>query len=668
MAPRKKFGHKQSKLILLILTGSLCAAPAWSNSDTVLNEIDRLIRLRDYDQAVNHLQPLAQQGRREALYRLASLHRSGKGVERNLVKATELYQRAAAAGHADAQYSLALLIAKSNDSPSSRSEARQWLQRAAIQGHARAAEKLEQFETIPRVAARKISRDDVFNAIRHNDEILINSLIAGGANLDLSDRQGNSTLIAALRAGWPRLAQTLIDNTQQHAQANAMGSLPLHVAATRGYPDIVVALLARKVDIDAVDARGDSALMLAIKSKNSDIARLLLERGADYRLLNQKNKSAVDLAYADNNPASRALFEARGIKPVAVAARPVSSDLEAFRQSVKNQGARYAGWPLLNIAIEIGDDSITQQLLSNKADLGDTDPDGNTALHVASRKGDLANLKRLIAAAAGVNAVNNRQETPLYLAVQADSLRSVSLLLKSGADPSIETALGSTPLEAAITSDRIKIARVLLGAKTSYAGIHRVLLQAIHSGMQDLSYELIKRDSELGLLDENKRSALWHAADRGLKRTAENLIASGKIDLNQLDINGHGALAQAIKNGHDEVARLLVKWGADLHVRTTEGNTLLMLAVLARDPANVALLLQRKVEVNAQDKVGDTALMMAAASGNTSIIEMLIQAGADMQLRNGEELNAYQVALNAGHQQAAQLIHDKSNLVFKIFN
>jgi len=47
---------------------------------------------------------------------------------------------------------------------------------------------------------------------------------------------------------------------------------------------------------------------------------------------------------------------------------------------------------------------------------------------------------------------------------------------------------------------------------------------------------------------------------------------------------------------------------------------------------------------------------------------MLINAGADSQLRNKEDLNAFQIATNAGHQQTAEFIHDRSNFVFKLFN
>ncbi len=656
------------KYILVILTSLLLSAPAWSNSDPELDEIEMMIRLRDYRQAASLLGPLAQQGNHEAQYRLAGLYRSGKGVRRNLEKATELYHEAASANHADAQFSLALLIEKSNDSPSSRSAARKWYKQSAAQGHQQATKKLEQFQDISEAVEQDIDREDIFNAIRHNDQILIYSLIAGGANLDLRDRQGNTTVMAALRAGWPQMAAILIDNTQQFDQPNSLGNRPLNVASARGYKDIATVLLDKKVDIDQTDMRGDSALMLAVKNKNIEIAELLLKRGANHGLINKKEKSAVDLAYADDNPAARALFASYGLRPAVVAKKPVTNDLNEFKKSVRQHGERYAGWPLLNISIELGDRSITKQLLAQKPGLAATDPEGNTAAHVAARKGDTETLRQLIAQRADINAINSRNETALYLAVESGSLKSVSLLLKNRADPSIETSLGKTSLELAIDKNQLKAARLLLKTKTSYAGIHRVLLQAIQIGMEGLSYDLIKRDNQLGLLDDKGRSALWYSASKGLARTSEILIASKKIDINQTDVNGYSAMAEAVKNGHDKVVRMLLKWKAGLTGQTSEGNTLLMLAVLSEKPGNVKLLLKRRVDVNAQNNVGDTALMLAAGTAQERIIDMLIISGADMQLRNKEDLNAYQIAINSDHQDVARIIHDKSNFVFKLFN
>jgi ankyrin repeat protein len=241
-------------------------------------------------------------------------------------------------------------------------------------------------------------------------------------------------------------------------------------------------------------------------------------------------------------------------------------------------------------------------------------------------------------------------------------------LLQNRADPSIKTGLEMTALELAVETRQLKIGEALLKARKSYPGIHRVLLQAIEKKMERLSYVLIKRDKELGSLDDKGRSALWHSASKGLLRTTENLLASKKIDLDQADVNGYSAVAQAIKNGHVKVTRLLVKWRADLTAQTNEGNTLLMLAVLSEKPEIVQLLLQRNIDVNVQDEVGETALMMAAGTGQDQVIEMLINAGADMQLRSKEELNAYQIAQNAGYPDAAEFIREKSNFVFKLFN
>jgi ankyrin repeat protein len=675
MAPPDQDIVMRMKPVLLILSCLFISAPAWGNLEQSLDEIEKLIRLRDYSEAVNRLKPLAEKGDPEAQYRLAGLYRAGKGVSKDLDKATELYHVSAQTGHADAQYAFAQIIEKSNDSPSALNEARRWYKKSAAQGNERAIVKLEQLQESPDVSAKTLSRKDIFNAIQHNDEALINSLISSGVDLNLSDRQGNSTVMAALLAGWPRLAETLIPHTKHLGQANILGNRPLHVASTRGYENIVMSLLVREVDINQTDSRGDTALVLAVKNKNAEIAALLLDQGADYSLTNKKKQSAVDFAYAGDNPANKALFASYGIKPRVVTRKKAPNSLDTFKTSVAKHGARYTGWPLLSIAIELGEIPISNQLITQKPDLNAPDPDGNRAVHVAARKGDFVTLKQLVLHGANVNAVNNRNETALYLAVESTSLKCVKLLLKNKADPSIATKLKVTPLEAAIRNDQSKIALALLNTKTGYPGIHRVLLLAIQKNMDNLSYTLIKLDKQLDSVDDKKRSVLWHSADQGLAKTTAQLIVSKKIDVNRKDINGYSALAQAVKRGHFEIVRLLSDHRADLATRTDEGNTLLMLAVLSKSPEIVEFLLTRSfdinapdIDINAQDKVGETALMLAAATGQDRIIEMLINAGADSQLRNKEDLNAFQIATNAGHQQTARFIHDRSNFVFKLFN
>ena len=90
--------------------------------------------------------------------------------------------------------------------------------------------------------------------------------------------------------------------------------------------------------------------------------------------------------------------------------------------------------------------------------------------------------------------------------------------------------------------------------------------------------------------------------------------------------------------------------------------------VLAKNAAIVELLLAGASDINAQDHVGDTALMLAAGSAQNDIVEMLIEAGTDLQLRNKEDLNAFQIANNSGHEETAEIIRERSNFVFKLFN
>jgi ankyrin repeat protein len=638
------------KYFLPILIGLFLSAPAWSNLDQSMDEIEKLIRLRDYPQAVRRLESLAATGNSEAQYRLASLYRAGKGVSKDLGKATELHHQSALAGYAAAQYSLGQLTQKADSSPESLNEAIAWYRKAAAQGHQLAVLKLKLLEEYIAVMESGLSRAEIFSAIERNDVILINSWIKKGVNLDLIDYLGNSTVMAALLAGWPPLANTLLDHSTHPAQINALGFRPMHVATIRGYKTIAIALLDKGVDIDQTDARGNTVLMLAAKNRQTDMLELLLDRGANYGITDRKKQSAIDFVFAADYPTGQALLASYGIGPgtkgpgtagprvIAEVSGPTR--LDQFKASVAQHGSRYTEWPLLNIAIELGDIPVTEQIIVEGPALEATDPDGNSAVHVAARKGDSVTLGQLVVHGANINAINARNETALYLAVDSNCLKCVNLLLENKADLSIESKLETTPLEVAIINDQTKIARALLKTKTSYAGIHRALILAVQKDMEGMSNALIKRDSQLGSLDAKKRSVLWHSADRGLTKTSALLIDSGKIDINGKDSNGYGALAQAVKKGHIAIVRLLIDNGADVTMLTNAANTSLMLAVLSENSDIVELLLTRASDVNAQDEVGDTALMLAAGTGQSDVVEMLIKAGADLQLRNKEDLNA----------------------------
>ena len=408
--------------------------------------------------------------------------------------------------------------------------------------------------------------------------------------------------------------------------------------------------------------------MLALKNRRTEIAQLLLEQGARYDIVNKKGQSAVDLAYAADNPQGRALLAGLGIKPDAKKALRGADSVATLKARVARQGGRYSGWPLLNIAIELGEEASVKQLLAGKADTGASDPDGNNALHVAARSGDAVNLRRVLNAGVDVNAVNRKRETALYLAAEAACLDCVKLLLEHHANPAIATRLEITPLEVAVRKSQARIAHQLLQPRVRYTGIHRVLQLAVDKRLESLALSLIKLDPELTRLDDMERTVLWHCADQGLASAVHALVETGAFDLNLADSAGYTPLAQATYRGHVDTARILIRRGASTATLTRQNNSLLMLAALSGKIRLVSDLLVKGQEINWQNDSGETALMIAAARGNQQTVELLIAAGADLQLRNREQLSAYQIAMNSGHQQVAETIRANTSVLLRIFD
>lgn len=82
--------------------------------------------------------PLVEEGYAPAIYQMGSAFENGFGVERDYLKARELYLEAARQGNADAEFALSVLYAEGLGVVQDYQQAYEWLQRAARQGQDRA--------------------------------------------------------------------------------------------------------------------------------------------------------------------------------------------------------------------------------------------------------------------------------------------------------------------------------------------------------------------------------------------------------------------------------------------------------------------------------------------------------------------------------------------------
>jgi hypothetical protein len=88
---------------------------------------------------------------------------------------------------------------------------------------------------------------------------------------------------------------------------------------------------------------------------------------------------------------------------------------------------------------------------------------------------------------------------------------------------------------------------------------------------------------------------------------------------------------------------LMLDIGADLNIRSSEGETPLQLAIIGKDPGIVHLLVERGADVNAQGSRGSTPLATALINDCSEIAQYLLDHGADPDIRDDQGISARQI-------------------------
>jgi ankyrin repeat protein len=120
------------------------------------------------------------------------------------------------------------------------------------------------------------------------------------------------------------------------------------------------------------------------------------------------------------------------------------------------------------------------------------------------------------------------------------------------------------------------------------------------------------------------------------------------------DKNGYTPLHWAAKNGHADVAKLLLANKAESNAKTNIGWTPLHEASEGGHKDLVELLLVNKANVNEKTYRGYTALHFAASKGFMDVAELLLAHGADVNAKCNLGFTPLQTAM--GHKDVAELL------------
>jgi len=182
-------------------------------------------------------------------------------------------------------------------------------------------------------------------------------------------------------------------------------------------------------------------------------------------------------------------------------------------------------------------------------------------------------------------------------------------------------------------------------------------IKDLPTSLEEIYPDMIKRlrnqPCSRGVLAE--RVLIWLAyAEQPLAPIG---AAAGGLDRAALPSVKSRALLEASKNGHYEVAKLLLDRGAG-HDSDAEGMTPLHHAAHSSHLEITRLLVRERANIDAIDQKGRSPLCLASEGGNTAIIRLLVEMGAEIDSIDTSGRTALDQAAENGHPEVLRyLIH-----------
>ena len=363
-----------------------------------------------------------------------------------------------------------------------------------------------------------------------------------------------------------------------------------------------------------------NALIAAIRMDQTDAALVLLDNGAS---VGQFQRYTLQ---------SSALLEALKKQNRAV----VNEILEA------NVDTRFC----MEAAGVWGDMSVVKDLIFMGADM-DSGHD-TTALIAAIKAREKYLVKLLLENGASISGrAEYSNTTPLTAAVENQDDEMIQLLISVGADPADKNAFLSAIKKNRIIFNKLVQAFSLRypNGKFRFGGI--VLIEAVKRRDNELLKTML--DAKFDVKDfakvkDSKMTALGFAISDGKlmnEKLSILLELINRSDLNriirrlgdyEIDKKPKTALIIAVESRNEQIVKLLLENGADLHLPARLGlkRTALQQACEIGSYKMVKLLLEHNANANEEPAYsgGATALQLAAISGSIKIVELLLSHGA----------------------------------------
>ena len=462
------------------------------------------------------------------------------------------------------------------------------------------------------------------SAIKAGNRAAALALLQQKANVNVADANGATPLHYAAYQEDTDLVDRLLKAGAKPSVANQFGSTPLSEAAAVGNAAIIMLLLRAGADANSRNPEGQTALMAVARTGRIEAARALLDAGADVNAVEQwGGQSALMWAAAQKQPAMVRLLIDRGAK---VDVRGTSRDWERRTTAEPRPKDLHRG--------------------------------GFSPLLYAAREGCLECARHLLQGGADINLTDSDRTTPLVLALLNMRFDTAAYLISFGADVDTWDLYGRSPLYVAVDMSTLPRG----GRPDIPSTDDTTALQVIRM--------LLDRDANPNLQLKVRppyRNVIFD-------RSGDNIVLT----------RGATPLLRASKAGDNpEVMRLLLDNGALVDLPNSGGITPLMAAAGMGHVTNatrgrfnteedslaaIPLLLKAGAAINARATDGQTALHSAAQKGWNKVITLLAENGADLSIKDNRGFTALDHArgITGGRGQATSANPETAALLEKL--
>lgn len=476
-------------------------------------------------------------------------------------------------------------------------------------------------------------------AARNLDTEMMDILLENGADLEYKTGFSRYTpLIWCVLWESYKAIDYLLERGANINVEDYFGHTTLMIAAREGKLKLMKYLLERGVEINTLDHFGSDAQHSAVKENQPEALELLWERGANSGLRDMWGKNLLLAAAYSGQVEMMMYLEKKGFSLIECDAK--------------------GNTPLL-IAVDQGQLDVVKYMLKKGCDINEKNIEGRTALMLAAIDNNMTIIKFLIQNGAEVQRKDSQGKTTLMLAAKNNSISATKYLLDNGGDIN---ELNIMLLSCVGMTDRVKLLVENENADIEYADENgcTALLSAVKSNNIELVKYLIKKGADIEARDQrfDGKTALHLAARRGYHEIVK-LLLQKKANLEERDNLGRTVLMSALELGKAKTSKYLIRKGAELEATDKEGNTALMVIVIEGNNELVSHVVKKGALINKTNQDGSTALILAVKDEQLANVKLLINSGADVNMKDKQNKTALDYAKE---KHLLNIIHYLSNL------